>query len=60
MDHRIFLLAGILLNTVLIVINRFVVKIPTKIQMPLCILGIVLLIIGLALSGAELGSWLKK
>lgn len=60
MDFRVFLMAGILLNTALIVINRFVVKIPTKIQMPLCILGIALLIVGLALSGAELGCWLKN
>ncbi|MBR4295540.1 MAG: hypothetical protein IKT56_01720 [Clostridia bacterium] len=41
------LIIGILLNCVLIVVNRFIYKLPDKIQFPLLILGIVLLIIGL-------------
>ena len=45
------LIVGILLNSVLIVINRFIYKLPSKVQIPLLILGIVLLIIGLVQSG---------
>lgn len=41
------LIIGILLNSVLIVFNRFIHKIPDKVQFPLLILGIVLLIIGI-------------
>lgn len=41
------LIIGILLNCVLIVGNRFIYKLPNKIQFPLLILGILLLIIGL-------------
>jgi len=59
-DHRIFLLAGILLNCALIVINRFVVKIPGKIQIPLCLVGIALLIVGLVMVGGDIGCWMKK
>lgn len=40
------LIAGILLNTVLIVINRFVYRLPNWIQIPLLLVGI-----GLILSG---------
>ena len=43
-----YLIAGILLNSALIVINRFIYKLPDKVQFPLLILGIVLLVIGLA------------
>ena len=45
------LIIGILLNSALIVINRFIYKLPDKAKFPLLILGIVLLIIGLARSG---------
>ena len=34
------LIAGILLNTVLIVINRFVYRLPNSIQTPLLLVGI--------------------
>ena len=40
------LIAGILLNTVLIVVNRFVYRLPNWIQIPLLLAGI-----GLVLSG---------
>lgn len=40
------LIAGILLNTVLIVVNRFVYRLPNWIQIPLLLVGI-----GLILSG---------
>lgn len=46
-----YLIIGILLNSALIVVNRFIYKLPDKVQFPLLILGIVLLIIGLAQSG---------
>ena len=52
-----FLIIGILLNSVLIVVNRFIHKLPSKIQIPLLILGIVLLIIGLVLSGNGNGAF---
>ncbi len=44
------LIVGILLNSALIVVNRFIYKLPNKVQLPLLILGIVLLIIGLVQS----------
>ena len=46
-----YLIAGILLNSGLLIINRFIYKLPDKVQFPLLILGIVLLIIGLVQSG---------
>lgn len=45
------IIIGILLNSALIVVNRFIYKLPDKVQFPLLILGIVLLIIGLIQSG---------
>ena len=42
-----FLIAGLLLNCALIVINRFVCKLPNKVQLPLLIAGIGLMIVGL-------------
>jgi len=42
---------GLLLNCVLIVVNRFVHKLPNKVQIPLLIAGIVLMIIGLVQLG---------
>lgn len=45
------LVVGILLNSALIVVNRFIYKLPDKVQFPLLILGIVLLVIGLVQSG---------
>ena len=38
--------AGILLNTVLIVINRFVYRLPDWLQIPLLLLGIGLILAG--------------
>ena len=45
MNH--FLIAGILLNSVLIVVNRFIYRLPNRIQIPLLLLGIGLMIAGL-------------
>ena len=45
------LIVGILLNSALIVINRFIYKLPDKVQFPLLIIGMVLLVIGLVQSG---------
>lgn len=45
------LIIGVLLNSALIVVNRFIHKLPNKVQFPLLILGIVLLIIGLVQLG---------
>ena len=42
-----FLVAGILLNTVLIVINRFVYRLPNWLQIPLLLVGIGLMIAGI-------------
>lgn len=42
-----FLIAGILLNTTLIVINRFIKRLPNCVQIPLLLLGIGLMIVGL-------------
>ena len=45
-----FLIAGILLNSALIVINRFVYRLPNWLQIPLLLVGI-----GLILAGFLLG-----
>lgn len=45
------LIIGVLLNSSLIVVNRFIYKLPDKVQFPLLILAIVLLVIGLVQSG---------
>ena len=45
MNH--FLIAGILLNTVLIVVNRFVKRLPDGVQIPLLLLGIGLILAGM-------------
>ena len=45
--HNSFLIAGILLNSALIIINRFVKHLPNKVQIPLLLVGICLMIIGL-------------
>ena len=46
---KYFLNAGILLNTALIVINRFVKRLPDAVQIPLLILGIGLILTGFIL-----------
>ena len=42
-----FLIAGILLNTVLSVVNRFVKRLPDGVHIPLLLLGIGLIIAGM-------------
>ena len=42
-----FLIAGILLNSVLIVVNRFIYRLPNRVQIPLLLLGIGLILAGL-------------
>lgn len=42
-----FIIAGILLNTSLIIINRFVKRLPGWLLFPLSLLSIALMIIGL-------------
>lgn len=49
MNHYL-LMSGILLNTALIVINRFIYKLPNWLQIPLLLVAIGLLIAGLILS----------
>ena len=46
---KYFLNAGILLNTALIIINRFVRRLPDAVQIPLLILGIGLILTGFIL-----------
>ena len=46
---KYFLNAGILLNTALIVINRFVKRLPDAVQIPLLLLGIGLILTGFIL-----------
>ena len=46
---KYFLNAGILLNVALIVINRFVRRLPDAVQIPLLILGIGLIFTGFIL-----------
>ena len=41
------LIAGILLNSALIVINRFIYRLPSWLQIPLLLTGIALMIAGL-------------
>lgn len=42
-----FLIAGILLNSVLIIVNRFVKRLPDGVQISLLLLGIGLIIAGM-------------
>ena len=44
-----FLIAGILLNTVLIIVNRFVYRLPNWIQIPLLLVGISLILAGMVM-----------
>ena len=44
-----FLIAGILLNLAQIVINRFIYQLPNWIQIPLCLLGISLILAGMVM-----------
>ncbi len=46
-----FLMAGVLLNATLIVINRFWVRLPNWIQIPLLLVGIGLMITGMLTMG---------
>ena len=48
--EKYLLIAGILLNSALIVINRFVYKLPDWLQIPLLLLGIGLMIAGLVMT----------
>ena len=43
------LIAGVLLNTVLIVVNRFIYRLPNRIQIPLLLLGIGLIFTGMVM-----------
>lgn len=49
------LIIGILLNSSLIVINRFVCKLPGKVHIPLLIVAVALLVAGIVQSGRFLG-----
>ena len=42
-----FLIAGILLNSVLIVVNRFIYRLPNWVQIPLLLVGIGLILAGM-------------
>ena len=44
-----FLIAGVLLNSALIVINRFVKRLPDWVQIPLLLLGIGLILAGMVM-----------
>lgn len=44
-----FLIAGILLNTILIIVNRFIKQLPNRVQIPLLLVGIGLMIAGILL-----------
>jgi hypothetical protein len=43
------LIVGVLLNSALIIINRFVYRLPNWIQIPLCLLGIGLIVAGMVM-----------
>ena len=44
-----FLISGVLLNTVLIVINRFIKRLPNAVQIPLLLVGIALILGGIVM-----------
>ena len=44
-----FLIAGILLNTILIIVNRFIKQLSNGVQIPLLLVGIGLMIAGILL-----------
>ena len=47
--EKYLLFAGILLNSAIIVINRFVKRLPNAIQIPLLLVGIGLMIAGMVM-----------
>lgn len=49
MQYNMFIVIGVLLNVALVIIDRFVVKIPDKLEIALCVVGVVLILIGLVL-----------
>ena len=44
-----FLIAGILLNSALILINRFIYRLPNWLQIPLLLVGIGLILAGMVM-----------
>ena len=43
---NVFMIVGLLVNVVFQLVNRFVVKIPSKIAIPVLLIGIACLLIG--------------
>lgn len=57
---NIFILAGLLINLAYNIVNRFVVKIPRRIAMPVLLIGIVCIVIGMVQMGRDgLLCWAK-
>jgi hypothetical protein len=46
---KYLLIAGILLNATLIVINRFIYRLPNWLQIPLLLVGIGLILVGMVM-----------
>ena len=43
---NVFMIVGLLINVVFQLVNRFVVKVPSKIAIPVLLIGIACLLIG--------------
>lgn len=48
---NVFMIVGLLVNVVFQLVNRFVVKIPSKIAIPILLIGIACLLIGVVQAG---------
>ena len=48
---NIFVIVGLLINVAYNMVNRFVVKIPSKIAIPILVIGIACLVIGFVQMG---------
>ena len=48
---NVFMIVGLLVNVAFQLVNRFVVKIPSKIAIPILLIGIACLLIGVVQAG---------
>lgn len=48
---NVFMIVGLLINVVFQLVNRFVVKVPSKIAIPVLLIGIACLLIGAVQAG---------
>lgn len=50
MNYLYLTYSGVLLQLILTIVNRFIFRIPNRVQIPLMILGVVLIIAGILMT----------